>query len=177
MTWGFRWVRGCGISIRRNAPGMSEFELADLARERRQRFAALMESPSIEGELFDAVVDGKSLVAWSHEQGVRYSWIARWLGAEPRRMERYRAALAIACERIAQEVLDIADNETGEMEQNSAAKVRIDARLKLLAKWSPKIYGDKTQLEHTGGGGGAIQVITGVPASPETLGMKDMEHE
>lgn len=29
-------------------------------------------------------------------------------------------------------------------------KLRIDTRLKLLAKWDPKRYGDKQQLEHSG---------------------------
>jgi hypothetical protein len=31
-------------------------------------------------------------------------------------------------------------------------------RLKLLAKWNPKKYGDKTMTEVTGADGGAIQI-------------------
>lgn len=30
-------------------------------------------------------------------------------------------------------------------------KLQIETRLKLLAKWNPKKYGDKQQLEHSGG--------------------------
>ena len=29
-------------------------------------------------------------------------------------------------------------------------RARVDQRLKLLAKWSPKKYGDKQQIEHSG---------------------------
>lgn len=37
------------------------------------------------------------------------------------------------------------------------AKLRIETRLKLLAKWDPKRYGDKQTTEHTGPDGGPIQ--------------------
>lgn len=61
---------------------------------------------------------------------------------------------------IAAECLDIADDtandytesENGERfnsEHVQRSKLRIDTRLKLLAKWNPKKYGDKAQLDHT----------------------------
>ena len=40
-------------------------------------------------------------------------------------------------------------------------KLQIETRLKLLAKWNPKKYGDRQQVDH--GGGVSINVITGVP--------------
>ena len=42
------------------------------------------------------------------------------------------------------------------------AKLRAEHRLKLLAKWNPKKYGDKVLNEHTGANGGAIQVASTV---------------
>jgi len=39
-------------------------------------------------------------------------------------------------------------------------KLQIDTRLKLLAKWDPRRYGDKQTLEHTGPGGGAVEMVT-----------------
>ncbi len=79
---------------------------------------------------------------------------------------------AIACARetgfdvIAAECLDIAD-ETGrdtiygkdgderpDTEWISRSKLRIETRLKLLAKWDPKRYGDRVALDH----GGAIGI-------------------
>lgn len=38
------------------------------------------------------------------------------------------------------------------------AKLMVDTRLKLLAKWDPKRYGDKVTNEHTGPDGGPVQV-------------------
>ena len=40
-------------------------------------------------------------------------------------------------------------------------KNRAEMRLKLLAKWNPKRYGDKVDVNH--GGGVAITVSTGIP--------------
>lgn len=41
--------------------------------------------------------------------------------------------------------------QNGEVVQRS--KLRIETRLKLLAKWNPKKWGDKVQQEHTGANG------------------------
>lgn len=41
------------------------------------------------------------------------------------------------------------------------SKVRIETRLKLLAKWDPKRYGDKLDLNHAGSV--TYQVVSGVP--------------
>lgn len=44
-------------------------------------------------------------------------------------------------------------------------RLQVETRLKLLAKWHPKKYGDRHQLEHTGSDGGPVQVnITGADA-------------
>jgi hypothetical protein len=40
-------------------------------------------------------------------------------------------------------------------------RLQVDTRLKLLAKWNPKKYGDRQQLDH--GGNISIVVNTGVP--------------
>lgn len=59
---------------------------------------------------------------------------------------------------IAQDCLAIADtpspvNQFGSTDTGDVAhrKLRIETRLKLLAKWDPKRYGDKQQVEHSGG--------------------------
>jgi hypothetical protein len=38
-------------------------------------------------------------------------------------------------------------------------KLQIETRLKLLAKWNPKKYGDKLSTELTGPNGGPLQVV------------------
>jgi hypothetical protein len=88
-------------------------------------------------------------------------------------------ALAIAYARaredgfdvIAQECLEIADEtsrdtirteggERANAEWISRSKLRVETRLKLLAKWDPKRYGEKVTQEHTGPDGGAIKSET-----------------
>lgn len=49
---------------------------------------------------------------------------------------------------IAVDALEIADTKTDDPQ---CRKVRIETRLKLLAKWDPKRYGDRVEHEHKGG--------------------------
>lgn len=76
---------------------------------------------------------------------------------------------------IALECLAIADhtaNDTkivgeGGTEQCNAewisrSKLRVETRLKLLAKWDPKRYGDKVQQEISGPNGGAVSLAVAV---------------
>jgi len=75
---------------------------------------------------------------------------------------------------ISEDCMEIADNATNDFmerqegegaeayalngEHIQRSKLRIETRLKLLAKWSPKKYGEKTSLEHTGPSGGPIEL-------------------
>ena len=77
-------------------------------------------------------------------------------------------ALAEECLRIADETEDGVtitegpDGKTIKTEDMIAhRKLRIDTRMRLLAKWAPHTYGDKAQVEHSGGI--TLQVVTGVP--------------
>lgn len=47
------------------------------------------------------------------------------------------------------------------------SKLRVETRLKLLAKWDPKRYGDKISQEISGPGGGPIQTEGDFRPSPE----------
>jgi len=87
--------------------------------------------------------------------------------------EAFSADFACAREegfdQIAADCLDIADETSNDTlctehgdrpntEWISRSKLRIETRLKLLAKWDPKRYGDKVTQELTGPGGGAIDM-------------------
>jgi len=66
--------------------------------------------------------------------------------------ETFAAAIAGAREAghdaIADDILTIVDDKS---DDPASRRVRADMRLKLLAKWDPKRYGDKQQVEHSGG--------------------------
>jgi hypothetical protein len=48
---------------------------------------------------------------------------------------------------IADDCMAIADDRT---DDPASRRVRVETRLKLLAKWDPKRYGDKLDLKHSG---------------------------
>ena len=85
---------------------------------------------------------------------------------------QYARAREIGADAIAEQALYIADTpEIGEEVEESEngmkvkradmlghRKLQVETRLKLLAKWFPKKYGDKAALELTGTDGGPVQI-------------------
>jgi hypothetical protein len=95
-----------------------------------------------------------------------------WQKDHPEFAESIARAREIGFDVIATDCLSIADGkdkptpedlaefaETGQIivRDHNRDRLRIDTRLKLLAKWDPKRYGDKTTTELTGPNGGPIQ--------------------
>jgi hypothetical protein len=84
---------------------------------------------------------------------------------------QYARAREIGYLRMADELLDIADDGTndfggvdddGEERVNSdhitRSRLRVDTRKWLLSKCLPKIYGEKVENRHVGADGGAIEI-------------------
>ena len=87
-----------------------------------------------------------------------------WLAKDDEFSTRFAHARDVGHEALAQECLDIADNAENDWmlrenkdgseswqlngEHVQRSKLRIETRLKLLAKWNPKKYGDK--VTHSG---------------------------
>ncbi len=103
--------------------------------------------------------------------------VSHWKDAS----EAFKADFACAREegydRIASDCLRIADDtdndtlltEHGERpntEWISRSKLRIETRMKLLAKWDPKRYGDKIDLNHGGQGDNPLQTVTRIELVP-----------
>ena len=123
------------------------------------------------------LASGKTLRDFCRLPGMpHYSTIYDWLDKDEEFTQRFARARATGEDVISQECLAIADDDsrdvTGElgMPNNVAVardRLRIDTRLKLLAKWNPKKYGDKTQQEITGANGGPIQLVSSIPRPPK----------
>lgn len=89
-----------------------------------------------------------------------------WLDADPELAGRFARARARGHDEIAEETLEIADDGRNDYVERISAdgsaqkvfdpehvqrsKLRIETRLKLLAKWDPKRYGEKVDLAVTG---------------------------
>ena len=103
-------------------------------------------------EMVEAILEGMSkgrmLTHLCEEHGITTQAWANWRHADEafdiahaRARDAGYDAIAVAC-------LEIADDRE---DDPASRRVRTDVRLKLLAKWDPKRYGDKQQVEHSGG--------------------------
>ena len=136
--------------------------------------------------VLDGIVEGGSLREVCGSPGLpSVTTFMRWLADERNEnlRERYARARELQAEYMAEDILEIADEECTtvradkhgtqddgdgktEVVFDSVAvqrnRLRVDARKWLLSKLAPKKYGDKVTQEHTGANGGAIQVASTV---------------
>lgn len=80
--------------------------------------------------------------------------INRWIGEDETLRKQYWDACRARTYFHAEEVIEIADTEP----DPAVARVRIDARRWYCAKFNRVDFGDKVTQEHTGPGGGPVQV-------------------
>lgn len=130
-------------------------------------------------EIHAWIESGKTLRAYCRQKrkpsyGTVYDWLeedAKKDGAPE--SSRFARARDLGEKQIAEECLEIADTvQLGEIVTQKSdgsqeikiadmiehRKLRIETRLKLLAKWNPKKWGEKVQQEHTGADGGPIEI-------------------
>jgi hypothetical protein len=85
------------------------------------------------------------------------STILRWLHAHADFREMYRIAREVGADALADEALADATTPMGEKEVQ-VARLAFDARRWFLGKISPKKWGDKIGVAHTGADGGPVQL-------------------
>lgn len=137
---------------------------------------------SIPQDVADEVVkwisEGKTLREFCRQpQKPVYSTVYDWMDKDEEFATRIARARLIGEDVIHQECLAIADTpergqivtekpdgttETKIADMIEHRKLRIDTRLKLLAKWNPKKYGDKVDMSLSGKDGGPIQASIAV---------------
>lgn len=109
--------------------------------------------------------------------------VFRWMPANEGFRQQYEIAMEARAAAIFDEMMEIADTpvmgettteqpdgsiETKRGDMIQHRRLQIDARKWMLARMSPKKYGDRLAHEVTGEGGGAvmIQVVTGIDRNP-----------
>jgi hypothetical protein len=107
--------------------------------------------------------EGKSLRGASKESGIDPSTVLRWTAADENFSQQYARARRIGYSLLAEEIVEIADDSTGDatvdedgnVKQNNEfvnrARLRVDTRKWILAKMLPKVYGERVEHEHKGG--------------------------
>jgi hypothetical protein len=116
------------------------------------------ESKPTKDEIIQNVLDGMAIGGLScfkacQAAGVPNSTFMRWVDADAELAERYAHAREDLIERMANEVLELADSdvpETGDGKRDWQAiqqrKLQVDSRKWLLSKLAPKKYGDRLEL-------------------------------
>ena len=144
-------------------------------------------------EIHAWIESGKTLRSYCRQDGKPcYSTVYDWLEADVAQNTRFAHARDLGEAQILQECLEIADNtqegqivtekpdgttEVKRADMIEHRKLRIETRLKLLAKWNPRKYGDKVQQELSGPDGGPIPtaisiefVSTGINGNAQNQG-------
>ena len=142
---------------------------------------ATKRTPEVIDRIIDGLSDGVPLRELCRQEGMpAWRTVYDWLAADDELAARFARARDLGFDAIAEEALGIADDGTNDWmerrrqdggvdtvvnsEHIQRSKLRIETRLKLLAKWSPKRYGEKAEVAHTGADGGAVQIEHGVDA-------------
>ncbi len=97
----------------------------------------------IEDAIAEGLTNGKPLRQLCRELSVSKSAVYDWMELDAEFGGRIARARGRGYHEIADSCLEIADDLK---EDPASRRVRIDARLKLLAKWDPKGYGEKLEV-------------------------------
>lgn len=108
---------------------------------------------------------GETLASICRDLDLNRRTIGKWREEDEEIRKQFDQARDDGFDAIADECIDIADDNTRDWmtikrggqevevpdrEVVDRSKLRVETRLKLLAKWDPRRYGDKQQLEHQG---------------------------
>lgn len=129
-------------------------------------------------ERIKAILDGLSagtpLTVICRKIGCDDFTVREWAKADPDLSSAIARARETGFDVIAEHALSLIDEEPARVEGRidpghvQWRRAQVDTRLKLLAKWDPKRYGDTSKLAVTGADGGAIRHEVEM-ASPETM--------
>lgn len=117
--------------------------------------------------IIEWVSNGQTLRDWCRQNDVHFTTVYDWLNKDEQFSLRFARARESGEEVIAQECMEIADDATNDWMEKldgdgmavgwklngdhvQRSKLRIETRLKLLAKWNPKKWGDKVDITSKG---------------------------
>jgi hypothetical protein len=118
------------------------------ATKKRGRGRPSKYSPEIVADLCAGIAKGKSLnslCAPSDKPDI--ATVFRWLDKYPEFRDKYAQAKEASADYMADELLEIADASTGDVQRD---RLRVDTRKWIAAKLKPKKYGERQQVEHSG---------------------------
>ena len=125
-------------------------------------------TPKVIEEVLSRIAQGETLASLGRELGFHpQSWADRMRTDEGLAIA-YAEAREIGHDALADQTLEIADGTRPSSEHVQLRKLRIETRLKLLACWSPKKYGNKQTVDVGNKEGETLKVET-TPVDPMVL--------
>lgn len=101
-------------------------------------------------QIVEQIAEGVPLREICRQEGMpAWRTVYDWQEAHPDFAARIARARASGFDAIASECVEIADHTPPISDCVQQSKLRIETRLKLLAKWDPKRYGDKVDVSVT----------------------------
>lgn len=129
-------------------------------------------TPKVVERICERLETGEPMAQICRDAGMPAARTVRdWIEQKPEVSAAIARAREIGFDAIAQDTLAIADDGRNDFMERLAAdgdekaqlafnaehvqrsRLRVDTRLKLLAKWDPKRYGDKAAIDHTSSDG------------------------
>lgn len=125
-------------------------------------------TPELADELLRRLASGEPLAQICRDDHMpAVSTVNEWKTTYPDFGERFGKARDAGFDEIATQCMDIADDASADFiegmevtpgtktmafnaEHVQRSKLRVETRLKLLAKWDPRRYGDMQKIEHSG---------------------------
>lgn len=117
-------------------------------------------------QICERLAKGEPLTSICRDLGIDRKTVNNWRNQDENIGKEVQAARDEGYDAIADDCLRIADDNQGDYklelrgreevvvidkEAVMRSKLRVETRLKLLAKWDPKRYGEKVEHEHQGG--------------------------
>lgn len=118
------------------------------------------------------IAEGKTLREYCRQEGApAWRTVYDWMAKDQEFSARFAQARELGQDAIAEDCISLIDTFPEYATSDSGSRVdsgfvqwkknQVEMRLKLLAKWNPKKYGDRVGVDHQGGV--QLNVVSGVP--------------
>jgi hypothetical protein len=138
-------------------------------------------SPELANRICELLAGGQSLrQICAADDMPDKATVLRWLPKHDEFRDQYAHARELQTEYWAEEILEIADDGTGDTYKDengnertdhevvARSRLRVDSRKWLMSKLAPKKYGDKVTQEVTGANGSPLVPIINLTGRPES---------
>ena len=126
-------------------------------------------NPKLIEEVLSRIAQGETLAALGRELDFHPNNWRLWCSEDEALGIAYAQARDVGADVIADDVMQIVDSVPAQSEEIQRAKLRAEMRLKLLAKWNPKKYGDKQDVNIGNKEGETLKTETKVDVSELTV--------